>query len=321
MYNYIFALLTQRSTIQFRLPVYVTYNFPLPGTSDPSPDLHTSVTTRPYYNNPRHQLCPTPSTNMPDIARLLKDTMDQARAMHDKIDDNDLANKETKDLLGDILKSANIPKNSTPAQLILDAKDAVARPGAGVPLPNGARLSPPAAPDLREKCAFENSALLPADEYPFSIQILSWTLAKLAVESGEWFAHATDEATWRAKEEYLKTSCQMITDIYPLLQVSIDSILNAIKELREERLRSPTDRAAAYDAYIATLSDQIAALKGHADFSGKEIDGEDLHTKLVERTVRSLPKYLKERNEHQKTKSELAERVKAEAVRVYRWQF
>lgn len=259
---------------------------------------------------------------MPDIAQLLKETMDQARAMHDKIDDNDLANKETKDLLGDILKSANIPKNSTPAQPILNAKDAAAaRPGAGVPLPNGARLSPPVAPVLREKCAFENSALLPAEEYPFSVQVLSWTLAKLAVESGEWFAHATDEGTWRAKEEYLKTSCEMITDIYPLLQVSIDAILNAIKELREERLRSPTDRAAAYDAYVATLSDRIAALKGHADFAGKEIDGEDLHTKLVERTVRSLPKYLKERREHQKTKSELAERVKAEAVRVYRWQF
>lgn len=258
---------------------------------------------------------------MPDIAQLLKDTMDQARAMHDNIDDNDAANQETKNLLGNILKTVNHPQNGTPAQPILDGKDAAARAGAGVPMPNGVRLSPPLAPVLREKCAFENSALLPADEYQFSVQILSWTLAKIAVESGEWFAHAADENAWEAKEEYLKNSCQMMTDIYPLLQPSIDAILAAVKELREENLRSPSDRVAAYATYVSALPDRIAAVKGSADFTGKEIDGQDLHTKLVERTVRSLPKYLKTREEHQKVKSTLVERVEKEAIRVYRWQF
>ena len=146
-------------------------------------------------------------------------------------------------------------------------------------------------------------------------------MAKIAIESGEWLAHASDEVAWQANEEYLKTSCQMLTDIYPLLQVSIDAVLGVIKDTREECLRSPTDRTAAYEAYVAALPDRIAALKGNRDFEGKQVDGQDLHTKLVDRTVRSLPKYLKERQEHQKTKSELAERVKAEAVRVYRWQF
>lgn len=257
---------------------------------------------------------------MPDIAQLLKDTMKQAKAMHDNIDDNDVANRETKHLLGNILKTAILPQNGTPAQPILDGKDAAARAGAGVPLPNGARLSPPLVPVLREKCAFENSALLPADGYQFSIQILSWTLAKTAIESGEWFANATDEKEWQAKEEYLKNSCQMITDIYPLLQSSIDAILGVVKNLREEHLRSPTDRSSAYAAYVAALPDQIAAVKTAEDFAGKEIDGQDLHTKLVERTVRSVPKYLKIREEHQKTKSKLAERVDKEAIRVYRWQ-
>lgn len=256
---------------------------------------------------------------MTDMTQLLKDTMDQARAMHDAISDSDNANKETKNLLGNILKTIPVPQNGTPAQAIVDT---AAKPAAAIPMPNMGRFSPPAAPVLRQKCAFENSALLPAADYHFSIQIMSWTLAKTAIESGEWFAYAINDADRKAKEDYLASANQMLRDMYPLLTPSFDAILGAVEKLRQEHLgTSPqSDPAAAYAAYLAALPDRIAAVK-NADFKEKEIDGEDLHTRLVERTVRSVPKYLTRKSQHVETKSKLSERIEAEAVRCYRWQF
>jgi hypothetical protein len=255
---------------------------------------------------------------MADITQLLQDTMEQARAMHAAIPDTDAANKETKELLGNILNT--VPHNGTPAQPIVDAKPGA---GAAIPMPNMGRISPPLAPVLREKCAFENSALLPAADYHFSIQIMSWTLAKTAIDSGEWFAYAGNEEDRKAKEEYLKETTQMLRDMYPLLVPSLDAILGEVEKLRAEHLSASAcaDPAAAYAAYIAALPDQIAAVKTAAEFQGKEIDGEDLHTRLVERTVRSIPKYLGRRTQHFEVKSKLTERIEAEAVRCYRWQF
>lgn len=256
---------------------------------------------------------------MADITQLLQDTMTQARAMHAAIPDTDAANKETKELLGNILNT--VPANGTPAQPIVEAKPS--GQGAAIPLPNMGRLSPPVAPVLREKCAFENSALLPAADYHFSIQILSWTLAKTAIESGEWFAYAASEEDRKAKEDYLKSTNQMLRDMYPLIVPSLDAILGAVEKLREQHLGASacSDPAAAYAAYIAALPDQIAGVKTAAEFQGKEIDGEDLHTRLVEWTVRSIPKYLGRRTQHIEVKPKLTERIEAEAVRCYRWQF
>ncbi|KAJ9110764.1 hypothetical protein QFC20_002805 [Naganishia adeliensis] len=254
---------------------------------------------------------------MADITQLLQDTMEQARAMHAAFP-NDDANKETKDLLGNILKT--VPQNGTAAQPIVDAKPGA---GAAIPLPNMGRFSPPAAPVLREKCAFENSALLPAADYHFSIQIMSWTLAKTAIDSGEWFAYATSDEDRKAKEEYLTSANQMLRDMYPLLVPSLDAILGAIEKLREEHLNASAcpGPAAAYAAYIAALPDRIAAVKSAPEFAGKEIDGEDLHSRLVERTVRSVPKYLGRRTQHVEVKEKMTERIEAESIRCYRWQF
>lgn len=264
---------------------------------------------------------------MPDITQILKETMDQAKAMHDAISDTDKENKDTKELLGNILKNASpVPNNGTQAQAINGAAG-LTKPagGAAVPLPNTGRVSVHDAPVLREKCAFENSALLSEHEYQWSVHIVGWTMAKTAIESGEWFAFAKSDEEKKAREVYLEATMSALKDMYPLFVPSFDVILEAMKKLRAEIIDSAgpdRDYAAVYSAYLAALPARIAELENTtAELASKHIAGMDLHSKIIERTVKSVPKYLKTREEHTKVKLSLAERVEVEAKRVYIWQF
>ncbi|KAJ9097250.1 hypothetical protein QFC21_004919 [Naganishia friedmannii] len=262
---------------------------------------------------------------MPDITQILKETMDQAKAVHDAISDTDNANKDTKELLGNILKTVPpTPNNGTQAQAINGAAG-LTKPagGAAVPLPNTGRVSLHDAPVLREKCAFENSALLTEHEYQWSVHIVGWTMAKIAIDSGEWFAFAQGEEDKKAKEVYLDANTSALKDMYPLLAPSFDAIFEVIKNLRVEtidKVGRERDSAAAYAAYLSALPARIAELENTtAELGSKDIAGVDLHSKVVERAVKSVPKYLKSKDEHAKVKSSLAERVEVEARRVYRW--
>jgi hypothetical protein len=264
---------------------------------------------------------------MPDITQILKETMDQAKAMHDAISETDNANKDTKELLGNILKTIPpAPNNGTQAQAINGAAG-LSKPagGAAVPLPNTGRVPLHDAPVLREKCAFENSALLTEHEYQWSVHIVGWTMAKIAIESGAWFAFAKGEEEKKAKEIYLEATTSALKDMYPLFVPSFDVILKAVKNLRVEIIDNAgpdRDSSAVYAAYLSALPARIAELENTtAELGSKDIAGIDLHSKIVERTVKSVPKYLKSRDEHAKVKSSLAERVQEEAKRVYRWQF
>ncbi|KAJ9098870.1 hypothetical protein QFC19_006208 [Naganishia cerealis] len=267
---------------------------------------------------------------MPDISQILKETMDQARAMHDAISDTDQANKDTKELLGNILKTAPTPANAnsgTQAQPIKGANGLTKPAGdtAGVPLPNTGHVSAQDAPVLREKCAFENSALITAPEYQWTVHIVGYTMAKTAVESGEWFAFADGEQEKKAKQEYLKATMGHLKDMYPLFAPSFDAVLEVLEKLRSETIAQAAaerDPAAAYAAYLASLPDRIAALKDTtSELSSKDIAGSNLHSRVIERMVKSIPKYLNIRDQHSKVKSSLVERVEFEAKRVYRWQF
>ncbi|KAJ9119701.1 hypothetical protein QFC22_003411 [Naganishia vaughanmartiniae] len=264
---------------------------------------------------------------MPDITQILKETMDQAKAMHDAISESDNANKETKELLGNILKTVPpAPNNGTQAQAI-NGDAGLTKPagGAAVPLPNTGRFSPHDTPVLREKCAFENSALLTEHEYQWSVHIVGWTMAKMAIETGQWFAFADGEEDKKAKEIYLEATTSALKDMYPLFAPSFDAILEAVKNLRVETIDNAgpeRDFAAVYAAYLSALPARIADLENtKAELGSKNIAGIDLHSKIIERTVKSVPKYLKSREEHAEVKSSLAEKVEVEAKRVYRWQF
>jgi hypothetical protein len=215
---------------------------------------------------------------MPNIAQIIRDSTSKGS--------NNV--KATKQANAEAAVTPRPPSPKTPAavpqEIPATKPSGLERLFNSIPLP---KINEPV-----EKCS--GFADLPAEDYHLSLNSVAFIFAKNALES---FEHAQDEAY----QAYLGRVEAAMKEMYPLLLPVIEALLQAAVCARECVLEKATDRTEEDKvvAYQDTLIQHIEAV-GEREWEEKDyIQGENLNTRFVQRTVRSLGKLIEMRKRHQ----------------------
>ena len=227
------------------------------------PKLSRFNSAKPYY-----------SYKMPDIAQIIRDTVSKG------------SNSDNKPVKPVISSAAAVPATpaAVPQEIPATKPSGLERLFNSIPLP---KINEPV-----EKCS--GFADLPAEDYHLSLNSVAFIFAKNALER---FEFAQDQAY----QAYLSRCEAAMKEMYPLLLPVIEPLLGAASCARDHVLEEASDRTE--DGKLVAYEDNlIRHIEGVGERKWEEkdfIDGEDLNTRFVQRTVRSLRKLEEQRKRQQ----------------------
>jgi hypothetical protein len=205
---------------------------------------------------------------MPDIAQILRDTVSKGNNSTDKA------------VKAAVATATPVPTPATPQEIPATKPSGIERLFNAIPHPKfgGSPV---------EKCS--GFADYPAEEYHTSLNSVAFISAKNMLES---FEHIHDEE-WQT---YLARVETAMKEMYPLLLPVLDVLYEASRCAREEvtKVLVRSDLGMLY-AYEDSLIDHVEAVQFRKWDEKDFIDGEDLNTRFVQRTLRSLRKIVERR--------------------------
>jgi hypothetical protein len=202
---------------------------------------------------------------MPDIAQILRDTVSKG---------NNSTDKAVK------APPTPVPVPATPQEIPATKPSGIERLFNAIPHPKfgGSPV---------EKCS--GFADYPPEDYHTSLNSVAFLFAKNMLESFEHI-HDQDYQTYLTRVE------TAMKEMYPLLIPVLEALYEASRHAREETIKFLvlSDLGMLHN-YEDSLLEHVEAVQHHKWDATDLIDGEDLNTRFVQRTLRSLRKIVERR--------------------------